>query len=137
LPKSMPAPTQDKIQNIFSCPSKKIKTPDTQTNPTKTVKPNNDNCLQARTTEHQLPTAVLRNGGFSGKLKCSFSNQHLWWVDSVVLRNPPLRKAANRYQKPVDDKKQRTEQTLNIPNPRTQPHILALSHFCNRDRQPH
>lgn len=30
LPKSMPAPTQEKIQNIFSCPSKKIKTPDTQ-----------------------------------------------------------------------------------------------------------
>lgn len=97
LPKSMPAPTQDKIQNIFSCPSKKIKTPDTQTNTTKTVKPNNDNGLQARTTEHQLPTAVLRNGGFSGKLKCSFSNQHLWWVDSKVLRNPPLRKAENRY----------------------------------------
>jgi hypothetical protein len=45
-------------------------------------------------------TAVLRNGGFSGKMKFSFSNQHLWWVDSFVLRNPPLRKAANRYRKP-------------------------------------
>jgi hypothetical protein len=65
LPKSMPAPTQDKIQNIFSRPSKKIKTPDTQTNLTKTVKPNNDNGLQARTTEHQLPTAVLQNWRFS------------------------------------------------------------------------
>jgi hypothetical protein len=97
LPKSMPAPAQEKIQNIFSYPSKKIKTPDTQTNPTKTMKLNNDNGLQARTTEHQLPTAVLRNGGFSGKLKCSFSNQHLWWVNSEVLRNPPLHKAANRY----------------------------------------
>ena len=96
LPKSMPAPTQKKIQNIFSSPSKKIKTPDTQTIPTKTVKLNNDNGLQTRWTEHQLPTAVLRNGGFSGKLKCSFSNQHLWWVDSEVLRNPPLRKAAKR-----------------------------------------
>jgi len=52
-----------------------------QTNLTKTVKPNNDSGLQARTTEHQLATAVLRNGGFSGKSKCSFSNQHLWWVD--------------------------------------------------------
>jgi hypothetical protein len=51
----MPAPTQDKIQNIFSCPSKKIKTPDTQIATTKTVKLNNDNGLQARTTEHQLP----------------------------------------------------------------------------------
>jgi len=46
--------------------------------------------------EGQQLTAVLRNGGFSGKLKCSFSNQHLWWVDSEVLRNPPLRKAAKR-----------------------------------------
>ena len=62
-----------------------------------TRKLNTDNGLQGRTTEHQLPTAVLRNGGFSGKLKVSFSNQLLWWVDSLVLRNPPLRKAAKRY----------------------------------------
>jgi hypothetical protein len=41
-------------------------------------------------------TAVLRNGGCSGKLKVSFSNQFLWWVDSLVLRIPPLRKAAKR-----------------------------------------
>jgi hypothetical protein len=39
----------------------------------------------------------LRNGGLSGKLKCSFSNQYLWLVDSEALRNPPLRKAENRY----------------------------------------
>lgn len=58
LPKSMPAPTQDKIQNIFSCPSKKIKTPDTQTSTTKTVKLNSDNGLQGRTTEHQPVTPV-------------------------------------------------------------------------------
>lgn len=43
-------------------------------------------------------TAVLRNGGCNGKLKVSFSNQVLWWVDSLVLRNPPLRKAAKRWQ---------------------------------------
>lgn len=47
--------------------------------------------------ERQPITAVLRNGGFSGKMKFSFSNQHLWWLDSFVLRNPPLRKAAKRY----------------------------------------
>jgi len=40
--------------------------------------------------------SVLRNGGFSGKLKCSFSNQPLWWVNSEELRNPLLRKAAKR-----------------------------------------
>ena len=50
LPKSMPAPTQEKIQNIFSYPSKKIKTPDTQADTLKTVKLNNDNGLQGRTT---------------------------------------------------------------------------------------
>ena len=63
-------------------------------------------CLSNRTTKTtdkptdekntERLTAVLRNGGFSGKLKCSFSNQHLWWVDSEVLRNPPLRKAWER-----------------------------------------
>ena len=94
LQKSMSAPTQEKIQNIFSHPSKKIKTPDTQTNPTKTAKLNKVNGLQGQWTERQHTTAVLRNGGCSGKLKVSFSNKVLWWVDSEVLRNPPLRKAA-------------------------------------------
>jgi hypothetical protein len=96
LPKSMPAPTQDKIQNIFSCPSKKIKTPYTQTATTKTVKLNNDNGLQARTTEHQLPTAVLQKWRFS-------ASYDSFVVDSsVVLRlkfsgeNHHLRKAAKR-----------------------------------------
>ena len=50
LQKSMSAPTQEKIQNIFSHPSKKIITPDTQTNPTKTVKLNSVNGLQTRWT---------------------------------------------------------------------------------------
>jgi hypothetical protein len=96
LPKSMPAPTQEKIQNIFSCPSKKIKTPDTQADTTKTVKLNKANGLQARTTEHQLPTAVWRNGG------CSSSYDSFVVGSSAVLRlnfcaiNPPLRQAANR-----------------------------------------
>jgi hypothetical protein len=47
MQKSVPVPTQEEFQNIFSYSSKKIKTPDTQTNPTKTVKRNNDNGLQA------------------------------------------------------------------------------------------
>ncbi|RQP12295.1 MAG: hypothetical protein EAS48_05355 [Chryseobacterium sp.] len=58
LPKSMPAPTQEEIQNIFSCPLKKIKTPDTQTHTTETRKLNNDNGLQERWTERQHTTAV-------------------------------------------------------------------------------
>ena len=50
LQKSVSASTQSKIQNIFPFPSKKIKTPDTQTNPTKTVERSVDNDLQTRTT---------------------------------------------------------------------------------------
>src|SRR5690606_4895516 len=73
LPKSMPAPTQEKIQNIFSSPLKKIKTPDT----TKTVKLNKDNGLQTRTTEHQLPTAVLQKWRFSASYDSLVGNQTL------------------------------------------------------------
>jgi hypothetical protein len=50
LQKSVTVPTQEEFQNIFSSPSKKIKTPDTQTNTTKTVKRSIDNGLQGRTT---------------------------------------------------------------------------------------
>jgi hypothetical protein len=75
LPKSMPAPTQDKILNIFSCPSKKIKTPDTQADTKKTVKLNKDNGLQTRTTEHQPITHVFRQKGVTCKFKalCLYS----------------------------------------------------------------
>jgi len=61
LPKSMPAQKQDKIQNIFSCPSKKIKTPATQADTTKTVtvKLNKDNGLQQRTDRR--PTANIQS----------------------------------------------------------------------------
>jgi hypothetical protein len=50
LQKSVPVPTQEEFQNIFSSPSKKIKTPDTHTNTTKTVKRSIDNGLQGRWT---------------------------------------------------------------------------------------
>ena len=62
-----------------------------------TLKPNKDNGLQIRTTEHQLPTAVWRNGG------CSASYDSFVVGSSVVLRlnfsgkNRHLRKAAKRY----------------------------------------
>lgn len=41
----------------------------------------------------QPPTGIWLNAGCSGKLKVWFSNQVLWWVDSLVLRNPTLRQA--------------------------------------------
>ena len=42
------------------------------------------------------------NSGFAKKrvqwlIEHSTSYQHLWFIDSLVLRNPLLRKAANRY----------------------------------------
>ena len=76
--------------------NKKYANAQPDTTNTITVKLNRDNGLQTRTTEHQQPTAVWRNGGGRGKLNSSFSNQHLCLVDSVVLRNPPLRQAAKR-----------------------------------------
>ena len=101
LQKSVPVPTQEEFQNIFSYPSKKIKTPDTLTNPTKTRKLSKDNGLQTRTTERQLVTAVWRNGGFSA------SYDSFVLGSSAVLRlnfcaeNPPLRQAANRWDIPI------------------------------------
>lgn len=55
--KSVPVPTQGEFQNIFSSPSKKIKTPDTQTNTKKIVKLNKDNGLNTRWTR---PSAVTK-----------------------------------------------------------------------------
>jgi hypothetical protein len=99
------SPTREKLFFKISFPSKIFKTAtaqptykDQNTNWTMTAKPLSILTFTTRQTERQLVTAVLRNGGFSGKLKCSFSNQHLWWVDSEVLRNPPLRKAAKRWR---------------------------------------
>jgi hypothetical protein len=58
LQKSFHLSTPKEIQNIFSSPSKKIKTPDTQTNPTKTRKLNKDNGLQTRWTRTPAGNSV-------------------------------------------------------------------------------
>ena len=96
LAKSVLFPTQEEIQFFFSFPSEKIKTPDTQTTPPKTQKLNNNNGLQGRWT--RTPAG---NSGFAKKrvqwlIEHSTSHQLLWYVDSFLLRNPLLRKAAKR-----------------------------------------
>jgi hypothetical protein len=58
LQKSVPVTTLDKIQNIFSCPSKKIKTPNTQAKTKKTRKLNKDNGLQTRWTRTPAGNSV-------------------------------------------------------------------------------
>ena len=49
------------------------------------------------------------NSGFAKKrvqwlIEHSTSHQHLWYVDSFVLRNPPLRQAPNRYMPLYDNR---------------------------------
>jgi hypothetical protein len=55
----VPVPTQEKFQNIFSSPSKKIKTPDMQTNTTKTVQSSIDNGLEGRWTRTPAGNSVF------------------------------------------------------------------------------
>jgi peptidylamidoglycolate lyase len=90
-------PTQEEFQNIFSSPSKKIKTPDTQTNPTKTVKLNNDNGLQTRWTRTPAGNSVLPQLAVTCKIEAECSYQTFVQVDSEVLRNRQLRQHAKRY----------------------------------------
>jgi hypothetical protein len=101
------SPTREKLFFKISFPSKIFKTAtaqpthkDQNTNWTMTAKLLSDLNFTTRQTERQLVTAVLRNGGFSGKLKCSFSNQHLWWVDSEVLPCLPAGREIRHYAKP-------------------------------------
>src|SRR5690606_32118115 len=98
LQKSMSAPTQEKIQNIFSHPSKKIKTPGTQTNPTKKVKLNNDNGLQTRWTRTPAGNSVLPQLAVTCKIEAECSYQTFVQVDSEVLRNRQLRQHAKRWR---------------------------------------
>lgn len=78
--KSVPVPTQEEFQNIFSSPSKKNKTPDTQSNTTKTEKRSIDNGLQGRWTRTPAGNTGLAKvavqcfvGQFCGRFKCSSS----------------------------------------------------------------
>ena len=65
LQKSMSALTQEKIQNIFSHPSKKIKTPDTQADTINTVKRSIDNGLQGQTTRTTGYNSTYKQAGVS------------------------------------------------------------------------
>jgi hypothetical protein len=95
LQKSLHLSHPEKIElKKFPYPSENKKYASAKTNTTKTV--NIDNGLQTRTTEHQQPTAVWRNGG------CSASYDSFVVGSSAVLRLnfcakiPPLRQAAKR-----------------------------------------
>jgi hypothetical protein len=89
LAKSVLFPTQKEIQFFFSFPLEKIKTPDTQTDTTKTVKLNNDNCLQGRWTRTPAANITYTQAGFScfvGQLSGEFQVQ--FFVGSLVVKIP-------------------------------------------------
>jgi hypothetical protein len=81
-------PTQVEFQNIFSSPSKKIKTPDTQADTTKTLKRSADNGLQGQPRRTPAGNSVLPQLAVSCKIEAGCSYQTFVQVDSVVLRNP-------------------------------------------------
>ena len=96
LQKSMSAPTQEKIQNIFSHPSKKIKTPDTQADTINTVKRSIDNGLQGQTTRTTGYNTVLPKW----RQKCYYETFVLNSTAVILLNfsanNPPLRQYPKR-----------------------------------------
>ena len=77
--------------------------------------------LSQRTTTQQMHRQTTyreeerrHNSGFAKKrvqwlIEHSASHQILWYVDSLVLRNPLLRKAANRYGQGYDDTTRQTK----------------------------
>jgi len=67
LQNSVPVPLQKEFQNIFSSPSKKIKTPYTQSDTTKTLKRSADNRLQGR----QRRTPASNTGLAKVAVQCS------------------------------------------------------------------
>jgi hypothetical protein len=100
LAKSVPAHALQKSKSI---PSKNFKNA-THSRPknswTETAKTDTDKGLTM--TVDRRPAC---NSGFAKKrvqwlIEHSTSHQLLWYVDSLVLRNPLLRIAANRYKQP-------------------------------------
>ena len=96
LQKSVPVPTQEEFQNIFSSPSKKIKTPDTQSDTPKTEKRSIDNGLQGRWTEGQLITAPTKNWRFSASYDSFVVAQTFVLRMNICGENRQLLVAANR-----------------------------------------
>ena len=107
LQKSMSAPPQEKIQNIFPFPSKKIKTPDTQADTTETINCSIDNGLQGQTTRTTGYNTVLPKW----RQKCYYETFVLNSTAVILLNfsanNPPLRQYPNRCASLSSDRKRR------------------------------
>lgn len=96
LAKSVLFPTQEEIQFFFSLPLEKIKTPDTQTDMTKTVKLNKENGLQTRWTRTPAGNSRFAKAGVSCFYESEVLNSVFLHLMKFSAENPRLRKAANR-----------------------------------------
>jgi hypothetical protein len=96
----MPAPTQGKFQNIFSSPSKKIKTPDTQSRQKSTrqfvVTDDKEMVVTLDRQERQPITAVWQKWRFSASYDSFVVKQTLVLRINICGENRHLRQAAKR-----------------------------------------
>jgi hypothetical protein len=102
------SPAQEKLFFKISTPSKFFNTATAQpthkaqnTNLTMTAKPLSELTFSRQTTERQLVTAVLRNGGFSASYASFVVGSSSVLRMTICAKNPPLRKAAFQDQKQV------------------------------------
>src|SRR5690606_2574842 len=102
--KELAKPTQGKLflKNFPTLQKNKKRHAQTDTDRQKskltmTLKPNTDNGLQGRTTEHQLPTAVLQKWRCSASYDSEVVNQNLVLRLKFSGENRHLRKAATRH----------------------------------------
>jgi len=98
LQKSFHFSTPKEFQNIFSNPSKKNKTPDTQADTKMTVKLNNDNGLQTRWT--RTPAGNMRLASCGVKWLNSSSVFQLGFSGRLTVLSseiPHERQAQNRW----------------------------------------
>mgnify|MGYP001627302593 FL=1 len=63
-----------------------------------TLKPNTENGLQGRWARTPAANRRLAQWRVTWLIEHSTSHQLFWCIDSLVLRNPPLRQAPKRWQ---------------------------------------
>ena len=102
LQKSFHLSSPDKIElKKISSPSENKKYATAQPNRQKSVAMQTPEPLTGKRFNYSVDRRPACNSGFAKKrvqwlIEHSTSHQLLWYVDSLVLRNPLLRKAANR-----------------------------------------
>ena len=97
LQKSVPVQTQEEFQNIFSTPSKKFKTPVTQTDTTKTLKRITVNGLQGRPRRTPAGNTGLAKVAVQCYADTFVVNQSLVLRINICSENRHLRQARKRY----------------------------------------